>query len=117
MALLTMTVLTLALLTLALLTLFNPARHSPTRCVLWLYHGFTDYDSTCDGSTYHRYAYHGSTHYTLFTSCHQVLGQLKASVVVLGGWCIFDQVSTLSKWYVVSGTSASECISSAERHS
>ena len=23
---------------------------------------------------------------------HQVLGQLKASVVVLGGWCIFDQV-------------------------
>ena len=79
------------------------------------YYGFTDYDSTCDGSTYHRYAYHGSTHYTLFTSCHQVLGQLKASVVVLGGWCIFDQVSTASKRYVTK--SAPWCIRSAELHS
>jgi len=114
-ALLTMTVLTLALLTLALLTLLNPARQTPTRCVLWLYHGFNHCDSTCDGSTYHRYAYHGSTHYTLFTSCHQVLGQLKASVVVLGGWCIFDQVSTASKRYVTK--SAPWCIRSPELHS
>ena len=102
MALLTMASLTMTLLAMAF-----------TMALSWLL--ITHYDSTCDGSTYHRYAYHGSTHYTLFTLYHQVLGQLKASVVVLGGWCIFDQVSTASKRYVTK--SAPSCIRSAELHS